>query len=308
VLMIHDYMMYRNDPVFVQTFLPGIKRVLDHFKRYLTADNMMTEQPYWDFIDHSFSTKKVLEASHFKKLTTNSLFYSYTLSRAADIFSFFNEHEQARAYAILSQKLKEGVQKQCWDAGSQMFADTPDKKSFSMHSNILAVLCGMMTKDDQQKLLKAIVSNKAITPTTLYFDFYLGRAMSQAGAGDLYYELLSKWKDLLKLGLTTFPEGVSRSDCHAWSASPDFEMPATLAGIEPQVPGFKKVIVRPQLQKLASVEATVAHWAGEIKVAFRKEGRGLSGFINLPDGIHGRLEWRQRVVELKPGENKIEIE
>ncbi len=308
VLMVHDYMMYRNDPEYVKSFLPGIKRVMEHFRQYLTQDNMMQQQPYWDFIDHTFSTKKVIEASHFKKLTTNSLFYAYTLSRAADIFAFFNENGQAQEYGILSQRIKDSVKKQCWDAKSEMYADTPDKTSFSMHSNILAVLCGMKPGEDQQKLLKRIVANKGITQTTLYFDFYLARAMNQAGAGAMYFDMLSKWKDLLKEGLTTFPEGVSRSDCHAWSASPDFEMAATFAGVEPQTPGFKKVILRPQLDKLMNVEAKVAHWAGEIHVILEKKGKGLSGSVTLPSGINGRLEWSDKSIELLPGKNEIKIE
>lgn len=194
VLMVNDYMMYRNDPEFVKSFLPGMGRVLDHFKKYLTEDKMMLQQPYWDFIDHTYNTRKVVDASTNKRLTTNSLFYAYTLSRAAEVFSFFNESEKAKEYNLLSQQIKESVKKKCWDEASQLYADTPDKKIFSSHSNILAVLCEMMPKDEQAKLLKRVVANKDITPTTLYFDFYLARAMNQAGAGDLYYDLLSKWK------------------------------------------------------------------------------------------------------------------
>ena len=176
-----------------------------------------------------------------------------------------------------------------------------------MHSNIMAVLCGIVPKEQQKELLKRIVSNKGITQTTLYFDFYLARAMNQAEAGDLYFDLLSKWKDLLKLGVTTFPEGVSRSECHAWSASPNFEMLATFAGIQPQVAGFKKVLVRPLLQKLDKVSGSVAHWAGKIEVSLEKKGKQLTGTIVLPPGITGRLEWEEKVMELKPGENKVQV-
>ena len=308
VLMVNDFMMYRNDPGFVKSFLPGIKRVLEHFKQYVTPDKMVGSQPYWDFIDHSFNTKKVLDGSFAKRLTTNSLFYAYTLSRAAEIFSYFDQNDQAQEYIQLSQQLKESVRRQCWDANSQLYADTPDEKSFSSHSNILAVLCGLMPREEQVDLLRRIVDNKGITQTTLYFDFYLGRAMNQAWAGDLYFDLLSKWKDLLKLGVTTFPEGVSRSECHAWSASPNFEMLATFAGIQPQVPGFKKVLVRPLLQKLDKVSGSMAHWAGTVDVKLEKKGKLLTGTIILPPGITGRLEWEQKVIELKSGENKIEVD
>jgi len=176
-----------------------------------------------------------------------------------------------------------------------------------MHSNILAVLCGMMPKDEQLELLKRIVANKGIVPTTLYFDFYLARAMNQVGAGEMYYDLLNHWKDQLALGLTTFPEGVSRSDCHAWSASPDFEMLASFAGIQPQVPGFKKVVIRPLMQKLNKVSGSLPHWAGKLEVAFQKTGDQLTGSVALPEGITGRLEWGNKVVELKSGSNKIDV-
>ena len=165
-----------------------------------------------------------------------------------------------------------------------------------------------MPKEEQAPLLKKLVTNKGITQTTLYFDFYLARAMNQAGAGDLYLDLLSKWKDLLKLGLTTFPEGVARSECNAWSASPDFEMLATFAGIQPQVPGFKKVIVKPLFQKLDWVRGSIPHWAGTLDVSLDRKGKQLIGTITLPPGITGRLEWGQGVMELKPGENTVQME
>jgi alpha-L-rhamnosidase len=280
---------------------------LESFQQYVTPDSMMTEQPYWDFIDHSFNTHKVVTESLFKKLTTNTLFYAYTLNRASELFTYFKQDDQARRYASVSYRLKASVKKQCFDANSELFADTPDKKHFSMHSNILAVLCGMMPKDQQKDLIKRIVANKGIVKTTLYFDFYLARAMNQAGAGDLYYDLLEQWKELVNKGLTTFPEGVSRSDCHAWSASPDFEMLATFAGVQPYSAGFKKVIVRPLLQKLDKVSASIPHWAGKLEVAFEKKGAQLIGSVVLPPGISGRLEWGRSVVELKPGANEIDV-
>ena len=164
------------------------------------------------------------------------------------------------------------------------------------HRMAIILLCMLKISDDQ-----------SITKTTLYFDFYLGRAMSKAGAGDQYYDLLDKWKDLLKLGLTTFPEGVDRSECHAWSASPDFEMLATFCGIESDAPGFEKVLIRPQLQSLSKVQGSIPHWAGNLEVIFEKKGEGLSGKVILPKGITGKLVWNLKTMELREGENNIRL-
>jgi len=165
----------------------------------------------------------------------------------------------------------------------------------------------MVPKDEQRGFVKRIVNTKDITPTTLYFDFYLARAMNQAQTGDLYMDLLSKWKNLLSLGLTTFPEGVDRSECHAWSASPNYEMLATFAGVQPSAPGFKKVLIRPLMQSLDNVKGSIPHWAGELQVDFVKTGKQLSGRVILPKEITGRLEWNGKVIDLKPGENKISV-
>jgi alpha-L-rhamnosidase len=305
VTMVHDYFIYRNDPGFVKSFLPGIQRVLDHFQHYMTADGMMKEQPFWDFFDHTFPTHKIVEESNSKKLTTNSLFYAYALDLAVELFEFYQQPYYSQKYRAVSTQLKQAVKQQCWDAGRKLFADTPDKKHFSMHSNIMAVLCGLVAPGEQKEFLQRVVETKNLIPTTLYFDFYLARAMNQAQAGDLYMDLLQKWKSLLALGLTTFPEGVSRSECHAWSASPNFEMLATFAGIQPDAPGFKKVLIRPQLQKLDNVKGVVPHWAGALEVDLTKKDNQLSGTIVLPGAITGRLEWNGKVTELKSGRNEI---
>lgn len=307
ITMVHDYFKYRNDPQFVKSFLPGIRRVIEHFEQYLTEDKMMRLQPYWDFFDHSFSAKKIAAESQNKTLTNNTLFFAYVLDMSAELFAYYKENGESEKYAKLSRELKAAVQKNCWDSGRGLYADSPDKKHFSMHNNIMAILCDIVPPTDQAALLRKISDDQSITKTTLYFDFYLGRAMSKAGAGDQYYDLLDKWKDLLKLGLTTFPEGVDRSECHAWSASPDFEMLATFCGIESDGPGFEKVLIRPQLQSLSKVQGSIPHWAGNLEVNFEKKGEGLSGKVILPKGITGKLVWNLKTMELREGENNIRL-
>ncbi|NJN28965.1 MAG: hypothetical protein HC819_24915 [Cyclobacteriaceae bacterium] len=84
-------------------------------------------------------------------------------------------------------------------------------------------------------------------------------------------------------------------------------MLATFAGIQPQTPGFKKVLIRPQLQKLESVKGNIPHWAGDLIVDFKKNGNQLTGTVTLPTSITGRLEWNGKVVELKSGENRVSV-
>lgn len=62
--------------------------------------------------------------------------------------------------------------------------------------------------------------------------------------------LLNRWRRLLPLGFTTFPEGPNeldvRSDCHAWSASIAYEIVRTYFGVAPLSAGFETVEIAPQ--------------------------------------------------------------
>ncbi len=88
----------------------------------------------------------------------------------------------------------------------------------------------------------------------MYFRYYLDRAMAENGLGDLYLRRLGTWEFMLNEGLTTFAEQdnpYSRSDCHAWAASPNAEFLRTVLGVDSAAPGFAKVRVRPNLGRCA---------------------------------------------------------
>ena len=67
-----------------------------------------------------------------------------------------------------------------------------------------------------------------------------------------YLASLKPWRELLPLHFSTWPEtpGNTRSDSHAWSAHPAYDLLTLVAGIEPSAPGFASVRVAPHLGDL----------------------------------------------------------
>jgi hypothetical protein len=134
--------------------------------------------------------------------------------------------------------------------------------------------------------------------------------MIKAGMGNLYYSQLTPWRDMLKTGLTTFAEqpDPTRSDCHAWSASPNYDFLATICGILPDAPGFKKVLIRPEPGELKEVKGTMPIPSGMVEVSLRRNGQnGLSGEIILPQNISGRLVWQGKEIKLTGGSQRIRL-
>ncbi len=80
----------------------------------------------------------------------------------------------------------------------------------------------------------------------------------------------------MALGLTTWAEmpEPSRSDCHAWGASPNIEFYRILLGIDSDAPGFRKIRIAPSLGKLKEVSGTIPHPLGSVTAVYKLDERG----------------------------------
>jgi hypothetical protein len=133
--------------------------------------------------------------------------------------------------------------------------------------------------------------------------------VNKAGEGDRYLVLLDPWRRMLARGLTTWAERdePSRSDCHAWGSSPNFELFHTVLGIDSAAPGFRRVSVRPFLGTLTKVSGAIPHPRGEIAVSLERNGDVLEAQVSLPIGIDGEFLWHGATTPLKPGLNKLRL-
>jgi hypothetical protein len=99
--------------------------------------------------------------------------------------------------------------------------------------------------------------------------------------------------DMLALGLTTWAETPepTRSDSHAWSAHPNYDLLTTVAGVVPAAPGFAVVRIEPYLGALSMVDAAVATPRGAVAVRYRRSGTELTADVTLPAGMTGTFAW-----------------
>ena len=132
------------------------------------------------------------------------------------------------------------------------------------------------------------------------------QALAKVGEGDRYLDQLDDWRGMLANGLTTFAEVVdrpgqpSRSDCHAWSASPNIELMRTVLGVDSAAPGFSRVVVRPHLGALKFVEGAVPHPQGLIEVRVEAGGN-----VSVTTPVDGEFLWRGARRELHAGANRF---
>jgi hypothetical protein len=205
----------------------------------------------------------------------------------------------------------EGVYRLCWNAELGLLADTPDQKEYSQQTNSFAVLTDVIPEKDQAGVMRQTLAVPApeMARASYFFQFYVTRALDHAGLGELYMGTLEPWRHMLAQGMTTTPEypDPSRSDTHAWSAHPAYDLTTMLAGIRPGSPGFATVRIQPSLADLTWVQASMPHPAGMIRTSIRRSGGGAKAEIELPPGVSGSLLWKKAQYELKPGKQELDL-
>jgi alpha-L-rhamnosidase len=148
-----------------------------------------------------------------------------------------------------------------------------------------------------------------MTAATYYFRFYLARAIEHAGLGDRYLDLLGPWRTMVSLGLTTWAEQPepTRSDSHAWSAHPNYDLLRIVAGIRPATPGFASVAIEPHLGASKHLQASEPYCGSSIDVEFTRTAGNVNARISLPNGLPGELIWQGKTYPLHSGEQTIPL-
>jgi len=311
--MVRDWWMYQPDPETARTALPGTRAVLNWFEGYEQPDGLLRKLPWWSFIDWvPKGTIPTYDANGESCMTT--LQYLGALEDGAALEKGLGDAVFADRYQKRAAHVREGLRSKCWNAGRNLMAETPDQKLFSQQASILGVLLDVVPQASQKEVLEKVLKIEPgdklddVLSASWYFRYYLARALEHAGMGDEYLRSLDSWRGLLKLHFSTWPEepGNTRSDSHAWSAHPIYDLLTVVAGIEPASPGFKTVRIAPHMGTLPTLKATYPHPNGTIAVDYVERRSGLAATIDLPKGLSGTFDYSGRSWPLKQGENRID--
>jgi len=304
--------MYTPDEQFVKNMLPGVRSDLSFFQSYQAKNGSVENLPWWNFMDWLEGWDWVIPVtgSNDRTASIDILLYQ-AYEWAADLESKIGNKGLADAYKNKAKILKKTIFELYFNKNRGLFADTEKKDYFSEQTNTLAITSGLVGKGQAKKIMYRMLTGTSLNQCTSYFQYYFNVALRMSGYGDRYVDQLQEWRDQLNLGLTTWRETPepSRSDCHAWSSSPNIELFRTVLGIRTAAPGYKKVLIEPHPGKLNQVSGSVPHPEGTISVAIERKGKNRTFFqISIPEGIDGELIWKGKTYSLTGKEiNEFEI-
>ena len=312
---LYDYLMYANDAEFIKSKLQGMRAVLSYYSKYQAEDGSVVNLPGWNFTDWLYVEGWNAGVAD-KGADGRSSLIDFQLldafQNAARLEHALGIHELGDFYQREADKLSETINRLYWDESKGLYANRSEHDYFCQHSNALAILTGLVTGDKAKALADKIMNDESVAKASLYFRYYIYQALVKAGYGDQYLDWLDVWRDNIANGLTTWAETSdidgTRSDCHAWGASPNIEFFRTVLGIDTAAPCFREVRIEPHLGTITKIGGTMPHPDGLITVSYEVSKKGkLTAVITLPDGISGTFVWNGSETALQGGTNNLEL-
>ena len=225
-----EYVTATNDMETARDLWPLAKRQLDIIHQYMQADGLLNYEKanaeWWLFFDWK-------EGLH-KEAALNGLSV-YALKETYELARMLNKQDELKEVPALIRKMTQASRKQLYNKTTRLFESGKDKQ-ISYASQIWMILGGVLSKEESQKTLTALINHeKAIAQGAPYLYHYFIQALVNAEMNKEAKSFLTQyWGGMVKKGADTFwevydpnnellsPYGFYpvNSYCHAWSCTP----------------------------------------------------------------------------------------
>lgn len=282
ILAVHDYVLHFGDMEFLEQVRPMMDRLLRALEDKRDAEDLIpTTACGWVFIDWAEVDKRGYSSC--------LEFLAIQASAAASrLLSFLGDQAAADRLAEKVEHRREAARLRFWSDADGAFRDCTGTGRIGRHANFLAVLAGVPTGSQCERLVARVLRNPAVPAVgTPYMHSLEAAALARCGLrAEMLQDIHEYWGGMIRAGASTFwerydagagdgnlamygrPFGTSL--CHAWSSGPIFLLSRELFGVSPLTPGWSRFTVRPQ-ELGVSVSAHIPTPHGAIRLSQERE-------------------------------------
>jgi hypothetical protein len=334
ILAVDRYVLHTGDTSILADLFPSLVKAIGWFVPYLDSDGLLSDVPGWVFIDWSDRLDK-----RGAVLALNAMFAG-ALDAAARAAGLVEAPSYARKWESIAVKLRATAVEAFWDESRGLYADAKTAEGVSatasQQGNAAAIAFGIAPTGRWDRIFAAILDDGRLKLTRTwrwdkerpfdpgsdivlaqpYFSHFLHQALASAGrVGDIVKNIKRRWTPMLAEG-NTFWESWQLTEmtsrCHAFSATPTWDLSTHVLGVRALADGFSRFKVRPHFGGLEWARGRIPTPAGMLAVEWRRIGGTIEITVVVPGGLSGVLEvfvpgTAPRLFDLAPGANTLRI-
>lgn len=266
--------------------------------------------------------------------TVVNSFYYKNMKIMATFARLLNKTDDALEFEYKASRVRKSINEKLFNDEAGHYVDGIGTDHGSVHANMMPLAFGIVPESRQKSVVGHIKTRGMAC--SVYGAWFLMEALYNAGASDYALDLLTathdrSWWNMIAIGSTITLEAWDmkykpNADWnHAWGAVPANTIPRGLWGIKPLEPGFKEVVIKPQMSDLKSSAVTTPTIRGQITCKYQQVSpRHQQYDIELPANMVGYFKTNRDIqneitvngethnpmhgsIPLKPGLNRIDI-
>lgn len=326
------YLQHTGDTTTVRRWLPAAARIVDALELYRDEDGLLRGVPGWVFIDWAMVERGDVTAALDALYAAALDDYAWLLDTLdGDRF----EAEKARSLRDRSRAAFEAYWDSERGVYVDTLSGDGRGRRVSQQTNAAAIIGGCAPAERWVRILDYVLdparvvctphggdvprseslraqwldpadyvsfdAEKNVVLAQPFFAHLLHQAVVKAGRADLIASLCLRWWDQIERGNTTFeeywdaPPGTS-SRCHAWSATPVYDLSTHVLGVKPLDVAYTKATIAPLFGALERLRGRVPTPHGFIELDLDRSG----GSITVPEGVSAVVTFND--VDLSGGE------
>ncbi len=290
VFMLYDYMEYSKDIAFARKHISTMDKVFTFFQDTLSDDGLILKSKYWDFVDWvpSWGDKGDPNIKDGEPITIYNMYYAYALLCGEEICRKAGRVGLADEYRERYNVLKKAIKAHCYDEKKGLYTDGRVGSEYSAHTIMWSIIAELETGDNARAIAKHI-NDPDISKASFSMNYYLFRALEKCGLAEEIFNNLEGWKKMIDLHCTTWCENPDspRSECHAWSSAPLYELSANILGVK--VGYDDEIIISPVPAGLSYAKGITPTRFGNIDVSWTNTDGKFNIKITAPEGVTKRV-------------------
>ena len=304
----HHYFMHSGDLDTIEQIFPAIQKVLGWFERQTGPNQLIDNLPYWHFIEWAHMDRK-------GESTTINAMLAGACTAAADLADALAYQRAGNAYRQLAKDIAEALNTRHWNEHRGVYVDSVDAETgiqsqrVGQQANAAMIYWDIAPADRWQRMIEQITCTQklkltAVPPMVIeaeefdeqhdivlantYFSHFVFSALAKARRFDLALEQIRRlYEPMLATGTTTLWESFDpeASLCHAFSASPVYQLSANALGVQPLAAGFTRALIAPQPGNLRRAEGIYATVLGDVCISWTADENVFDLKVDLPPGM-----------------------
>ncbi|WP_292227288.1 hypothetical protein [Brevundimonas sp.] len=303
VLCAADHWELTGDLATIEEIWPSIQKALSWFDRASSRHGLLTDMPYWHFMDWAGLGRDG------QALAINAQLAG-AWRAAAKLGSALGYDRAAERYEAHAADLIARLDAAHWDEQRGAWVDMIDPETsaqnprISQHGVAALTLWGDVDADRAARAFDWAADPTRVTATpappvvpfgtpldeengvvmaNTFYSHFVGEALARHGLRDVALSnIRNRFGPMIEAGSTTLWEATTpwASLCHGFSASPTWFLSRHVLGVAPATPGFEQIVARPDLIDLEHAEGVVPAGSRNVRVVLRRTPEGFDAVIS----------------------------